>query len=273
MNIIQEIPLLWQQRLQRLFKDKLLTVVIGKNTMSLRPLSYDLYVLAEVFLEQVYAPQAVQIRGPEVVVDLGANIGAFSLWAAGKWKPGRIVAVEMDEQNYRLFEKNMRLNQMDDTVMLVKAAIWDVNGRVGIRRHGFNHGMNQAISDPSLADIPAITLEKLMEMTGVKKVDVLKMDIEGAEGRLFCPANEMIFAESVGYLMAELHPTRGTEVEKITRYLHGIGFEVHIRAQPFRTTPMLEAVNQHFSLPGHCNWDRLDVQWIYQVEKANRNRG
>ena len=253
MNIIQEIPLFWKRRRLLLPREKSLVLPLGKNKLAVRPLSYDMYVVAEVFWEQVYAPRVVQIQNPAVVVDLGANIGAFSLWAARKWTPELIVAVEMDEENYVLFEENMRLNRLDSQVRLVKAAIWDCNERVGIRRHGFNHGMNQACSDPAGADIPAITLERLLEMTGIEKVDVLKMDIEGAEGRLFSSDNERILAESVGCLLAELHPTRGASVERIARLLDRIGFEVHIRPQPLRTTPMLEAVNLRLQPgPGRC---------------------
>jgi FkbM family methyltransferase len=243
MNIIQEIPFLWHQRRLLLSRERSLVLPFGENKMAIRPLSYDIYVVTEVFWEQVYSPRAVQIHAPAVVVDLGANIGAFSLWAARRWQPGLIVAVEMDEQNYVLFEENMRLNRLESNVRLVKAAIWDCNERVGIRRHGFNHGMNQACADSTGAGIPAITLERLLEMTGVEKVDVMKMDIEGAEGKLFSSANERILAGSVGCLLAELHPTRGASVEKIVRLLDRIGFEVHLRPQPFRTTPMLEAVN------------------------------
>jgi len=49
----------------------------------------------------------------------------------------------------------------------------------------------------------------------------------------------------VGYLVAELHPSKGVGVKKVATYLENIGFEVHIRQQWLRATAMLEAVNKN----------------------------
>jgi FkbM family methyltransferase len=240
------LPLFWKH-LERWFPgEKRMLLNVKGNKMAMRPRSYDLYVLGEVFWEEVYAPRLKQITAPEVVLDLGANIGAFSVWAARRWHVGKIVAVEMEDDNFDLLEENIRLNGLRGAVIPVKAAIWDENVQVGIKRHPFNHGMHQVCLDTGEKGIPALTLVKLMDTVKVKKVDILKMDIEGAEDRIFNGTNERLFAQGVGYLVAEMHPTKGVLVERIVEILEKTGFEVNIRQQWLRTTVLLEAVNKRF---------------------------
>ena len=239
------LPLFRKHIVNRFHAEKHMILNVKGNKMAVRPGSYDLYVLGEVFWEQVYAPRVKQVTASGVILDLGANIGAYSVWAARRWHPGKIVAVEMENDNFQLLEENIRLNGLRGTVIPVKAAIWNENGKVGIKRHHFNHGMNQVCLDKREGGVPSMTLEKLMDMVKVKKIDILKMDIEGAEDRIINETNERLFAHSVAYLEAEMHPTKGVQVEKMVAALEKTGFEVIIRRQWLRTTMLLEAVNKH----------------------------
>ena len=229
-----------------IFSKKHMILNVKGNKMAIRPRSFDLYILGEVFGEEVYTPRCKQITAPEVVLDLGANIGAFSVWAARKWDPGKIVAVEMEVDNFNILEENIRLNGLRGTVIPIKAAIWDKNEQVGITRHHFNCGKHQVCPAKGEDKVQALTMEKLMDLARLKKVDVLKMDIEGAEERILIGTNETIFTEGVGYLVAEIHPSKGVRVERIVEFLGMTGFEVKIRQQWFRSTLLLEAVNQRF---------------------------
>ena len=242
----QYLPLLWKRMWDFFPGGKNMILDVKGCKMTIRPGSYDLYVLGEVFWEQVYAPRGKQVKAPEVVLDLGANIGAFSLCAAMRWNPGKIVAVEMEEANFSLLQENIRLNGLDNRVIPVKACIWDENGQVGIKKHLFNHGMHQGCPDTREGGVTALTMERLLDTVKVSKVDILKMDIEGAEERIFNEKNEKLFAGTVGILLAELHPTRGVRVERIVDILERTGFVVNIRQQWLRTTVLLEAVNKRF---------------------------
>jgi FkbM family methyltransferase len=242
MNISYVIPLIWKHRRSWFSGGKSMLLELGWARLRIRPQSYDLYVLGEVFWEKIYTPCLGGVSNSAVILDLGANIGAFSLWAARNWHPSRIVAVEMEQDNFRLLEQNIRLNELVGKVMPVNIAIWDTNGRVGIRRHSFNHGKDQAILQPVDDGVPSITLERLMDQCGLDQIDLLKMDIEGAEQRLFNPENEHIFQHAVGHLITELHPTKGTDVPGVVAYLKQLGFRVHIRRQWLRLSPLLEAM-------------------------------
>lgn len=242
----QVLPLFWK-RLWDFFPRGKTTILDVKGCkFCIRPGSYDLYVLGEVFWEQVYAPRMAQVNAPEVVFDLGANIGAFSVWAARRWNPGKIIAVEMETDNFNLLQENIRLNGLENKVIPLNVCVWDENGHVGIKKHPINHGMHQVSPDAKEGVVPAYTMERLFDLLKVSKVDILKMDIEGTEERILLEKNEALFADGVGILLAELHPTRGVRVERIVEILERIGFEVTIRKQWLRTTVLLEAVNIRF---------------------------
>jgi FkbM family methyltransferase len=246
MSANKYLPLFWKRIADSFPGGKSMVLNIMGSKMAIRPGSYDLVVLGEVFWEQVYVPRFIRIKAPDVIVDLGANIGAFSVWAAKRWDPGKIVAVEMEKDNFNLLEENIRLNGLCEKVIPVKSCIWDENGQVGIKKHPFNHGMHQGCMDTRGGGVAALTMEKLLDMVKVRKIDVLKMDIEGAEERIFNKKNERLFAQGVGTLLAELHPTRGVQVKRMVEVLEKTGFEVNIRRQWLRTTVLLEAVNRHF---------------------------
>ena len=205
--------------------------------------SFDLYILWEVFERRVYEPRCSLRTKPRVVVDLGANIGAFSLWSAQRWAPDRIVAVEMEPENFSMLQENVRANPGNEVVLLQRA-VWDRDCSVQIRRHRLNHGMHEVRPESGELEIPARTLGSLLREAGVKRVDFLKVDIEGAERQLFTQANAAIFSASVKFVAAELHPNKGVDVAGIVRYLQAAGFDVEVRRQRMNRALMMEAVNQ-----------------------------
>jgi FkbM family methyltransferase len=220
-----------------------LKVDVMGSTLVVRPRSYDLYVLNEIFEREVYAPRLRLHTEPRVVLDLGANIGAFSLWAARKWNPHTIVAVEMEARNFAALEENVRLNGLGAMVRPVNAAVWDAGGVVKIRRDRLNSGKHAVDPDRGDAEICTVTLPHLLDMAKVGHVDFCKMDIEGSEDRLFNETNEDFFARRVGYLTVEVHPNKGVSVSRVAAYLEALGYEVAVRDQWLNRALMLEATN------------------------------
>jgi FkbM family methyltransferase len=207
-----------------------------------RSRSFDLYILREVFERRVYEPRR-SLPKPRLIVDLGANIGAFSVWAGRRWAPERIAAVEMEPENFALLQENLGAN-LDREVRALQAALWDRAGSVRIRRRRINKGLHEVRPDGGELVVPALTLEGALAAAGLDRVDFLKVDIEGAEARLFAPDNAAIFAERVGFVAAELHPNKGVSVAGIASWLGELGFDVAVRRQPMNRALMMEAVNR-----------------------------
>ncbi len=220
-----------------------MVVEAGGARFRVRPRSFDLYILREVFERRVYEPRH-RLEKPRVIVDLGANIGAFSVWAGSRWAPERILAVEMEPENFAMLRENLAANLGREAAAL-EAALWDCEGAVRIRRHRVNKGLHEVRPGAGDLEVCALTLDGLLAGAGIERIDFLKVDIEGAEEKLFAPGNAAILSRRVGFVAAELHPNKGVDVKKTVGYLQALGYEVHVRKQPLNRALMMEAVNHH----------------------------
>jgi FkbM family methyltransferase len=125
------------------------------------------------------------------VVDVGANLGYFSLLASKLVGPaGRVVALEPNSENCRLLLSSLRLNGMSNVDLLPVAADVAPGWAYYATHVGSNGGL---VEDDNLLSrfgtvVPTFRLDDLVD----RKVDFLKMDVEGAEGRVVHGATRII---------------------------------------------------------------------------------
>ncbi len=133
------------------------------------------------------------IKEGDVVVDLGANIGYFSLLAAKLVGPkGRVFSFEPEPKNYSYLIKNTELNSYNNVFAFPKA-VSDKNGTTQLYicdydtgHHTINqykgieaYGRGRETKEQSV-EIETVTLDSFLEGK-TDRVDVIKMDVEGAE--------------------------------------------------------------------------------------------
>jgi len=135
-----------------------------------------------------------RLRRGDVVYDLGAHIGFFSICAASLG--ARVVAVEPDGDNAARLRRNAELNAFDITV--VEAAAWNETGTVRLvggqsaKEHSATPGEGVA----------SISLDDLVEDHGVPAL--IKLDVEGAESRVL-EGGRRTLAEASPSFVCELH--------------------------------------------------------------------
>ncbi len=118
------------------------------------------------------------------VLDIGAHIGYYALLAATKVGPnGRVIAYEPEPSNFALLSKNISVNNLKN-VTPVNAAAADKAGtreffieKYNKGHHSFGKTGTAARSIKVRTEIPDDTLKA----KGIQKIDVIKIDIEGAE--------------------------------------------------------------------------------------------
>jgi FkbM family methyltransferase len=111
-----------------------------------------------------------------VVLDVGANIGLYTLLAAKRG--ARVFAIEADPANVALLRHHVAINGFSDQVTIFAMAATDCPKEVSLYRHAFNQGASNIIQRGSPAGtVPGKTVDSL----NLPRVDVCKMDIEGAE--------------------------------------------------------------------------------------------
>jgi FkbM family methyltransferase len=138
-----------------------------------------------VFTRGYYTPPGFEIGGDDVVVDVGANVGTFSVYAASRTR-GRVLAVEPFPDNVRCLERNLEANGCDN-VEVFPGALADRDGSATlyVNSNGVAH---QLFPEAHLGEVrtsievPVRRLPSLLEERGFERVDTLKLDCEGAEG-------------------------------------------------------------------------------------------
>jgi FkbM family methyltransferase len=170
------------------------------HPLHLRLKTSDLPTLQKVWLYQEYA---ISLKNePSFIIDAGANIGVASIYFATKFPKAKIVAIEPEPGNFALLEKNIRPYS---NITAIRAALWNETGEVSLFDPGLGAWAFQTRTEgaKSIGRAPTVTIDELLRKFGTESVDILKMDIEGAEKEVF--QNSSVWIGKVGVIMIELH--------------------------------------------------------------------
>jgi len=154
----------------------------------------------EVEVEQAF----LDLLSPgEVVFDVGANIGWFSLLAARRVNPaGHVVAFEPSLENAACVQRNAVSNGLGN-VTVIPAAVSDRDGWVSFDA---NSSLKGKLSDEGQAIVPAVSLDSWLD--GREPPSVVKIDVEGAEIQVL-RGMAGILKSVKPTLIIELHGTNG----------------------------------------------------------------
>ena len=137
-----------------------------------------------------------------VFVDVGANAGVYALCLANAYRAaggGRVIAVEPNGAVLPRLRRNVALNDFGSIVEIAEVALSDAVGSVTFTISSDNLGQSGVVREETgqRVTVPTTTLLKLLVDAGVRRVDGLKIDIEGAEDRVLFP----FFAEAPDELL------------------------------------------------------------------------
>lgn len=173
----------------------------------LREKSSDYLVLNQVFVEQQYALE--DEKEIEWIIDAGAHIGLASLYFARQFPQAKIIAIEANAENYALLDKN---TQAFSNIKTLHAALWNQATEMTVLDPGrgpWGYITQEAVfSDSQDHRIQGITVSDIMHEYNIDMLDILKLDIEGAEIEVMEGAEDWI--QKVNILMAELHESYRT---------------------------------------------------------------
>ncbi len=175
------------------------------HPISLRPGTPDIATAINNFVREEYGHIA-PARPPLRMIDAGGYIGDTSAYFLSKYPDLSIVAVEPDPDNIKMAREN--LAPYGSRVRLLNQALASKPGVVHIS--GAHDG---AMLSQSGASVDATTVPELLDLMGWSQVDILKMDIEGAEADVLDATADAWLAR-VGLLIIELH---GPEIERQVR--------------------------------------------------------
>jgi FkbM family methyltransferase len=175
-----------------------------ETSVAVRPDSSDFEVFRQIFVRQQYKP-ATLIEDVEVIIDCGANAGYSALFFLKHFPHARVIALEPDPLNADLCRHNLR--DYGDRVLILQKALWGSMGRLAFVEGTQKPGCEWAIEVEAgtlNAVVDAIDIPNLMAMTGVKRIDLLKIDIEKSEIDVFTN-NPSAWLHLVRNIAIELH--------------------------------------------------------------------
>ena len=194
--------------LHNLRKDVVFALKYYGNKFYLRGNTVDFAVFNSIFVSGEYDLKLD--FEPRYIVDAGANIGASALYFKIRYPEALLIAVEPEKSNFRLLKKNLNNYQK---VGLENCALWPDNRGLVISNPDAEKYAFQMVEATGEAEaIKGITIENLFTRWHLPHVDLLKMDIEGAEKLLF-DAEDISWLKKVRVLVVELHESiiPGTE--------------------------------------------------------------
>ncbi len=173
------------------------------TSLYLRLNSTDIAVWASVFDREEYGA-AMSFR-PRFILDAGAYTGLSAVYLARKYPDATIAAVEPDSSNFHLLQKNARA--FPNIVPLHKA-LWYEDGPVSLYDRNKGHWAFSVTPPESdghsrQQQVDALTVSTIMSLFSTDRIDILKIDVEGAEKEIFAHSDAWI--GHVRVIFAELH--------------------------------------------------------------------
>lgn len=165
--------------------------------------STDIHIFTEIWIQNIYKKKNFDIKKNDIIIDIGANIGLFSLWAYQFCKNGQIYGYEPNNDNFKMFEKNIFENNITN-ISIFKKIVSNVEGTRKLYQTN-DFGTNTIYGSKNDAvDVQSTTLEKIFNENNLSNCDLLKMDCEGAEYEILLNLSDTIF-KKINKICLEYH--------------------------------------------------------------------
>mgnify|MGYP001602217114 CR=1 FL=1 len=175
---------------------------------NIRAGSSDMAEVAAIFSNSEYPKCIFPRKKGCTIVDLGASIGSFSIYIASildKYNP-RIYAIEPSSENYNLLLENITKNKMLSVISPVQAAVSDHNGKALLNIMGpkDTFRISSGKENNNCEVCKSYSFRSLCKAIKVEKIDLLKIDIEGAEFEVIHDSIH-ILRDNVSSILIEIH--------------------------------------------------------------------
>jgi FkbM family methyltransferase len=170
----------------------------------------------------------------EVLVDIGANVGMYTIWAA-KTRGVRVYAFEPEAQNYALLNRNIVLNALGGQVKAYCLGLSDLAGYSelhlsALEAGGSNHSLGERVNFKHEPMTPvfsqgcvAARLDDVVESGATPVPDHIKIDVDGIEPKIIAGARRVLANQKVRSLLIETNPNL-PDHRQMVKELEALGF-------------------------------------------------
>ncbi|MCJ7694707.1 MAG: FkbM family methyltransferase [Anaerolineaceae bacterium] len=216
----------------------------------------DLWALKETWLDKFYERHGIVIEDGWKVIDIGAGYGDFSIRAAFDKPSSSIYAIEPFIESYNLLKKNLEKNKIGN-ISTFPLAIWSKTGEIIL---DLTNGeplqsptvdvMEKSINSKQIKRVQAVSLPDFINGNKIAKVDLLKIDCEGAEYEILCGCESEILLK----------------IDRITMEYHD-GFQGHTHNE------LVDLLSAHdFKVICETNIVHDNIGYLYATRKSLRHK-
>jgi FkbM family methyltransferase len=162
--------------------------------------------VSEKYEAEVWQAIMTELRAGDTFVDVGAFIGLYTIAVGLRLRgSGQVVAFEPDTRNFSLLREHVKLNKLESAVELYHAAVCDKDGESYFLANGSSesHLVSSGHKDTAMVDV--VTLDSVFRN---RRIDVLKIDVEGYERTVLSGAHNVLRTPGLRprAVFVEVHP-------------------------------------------------------------------
>jgi len=222
----------WSEVYGALLRGETVPTLVFRNGLRLGHAHEDdvMLLVREIFWQHCYGDSRFYRPQPgHTILDIGANIGVFALYMASQAPGIRVVCFEPASGASARLAENVRANRLGGAISVHRLAVSNRAGEAVLASGiGTGHGsfFASAYSQPSAQEtVRCVSIDEALEMAGPTGIDLLKVDVEGAEIEIF-EARELAKWENVKRVALEYHDAiRPGCCVRVTAALERIGFD------------------------------------------------
>ncbi|MFR4989614.1 FkbM family methyltransferase [Anaerotruncus colihominis] len=204
------------------------------------------------------------IKDPQVIFDIGANLGNHTLYWATKLNPKIIYSFEPLKANLECLQSNCEDNQLQERVVIVPKAVGRQNGFVQIKNYDESNLGSTSFEMPqsdNTSETPLITVDDFVEENQLDQLDFVKIDTEGFECEVLAGMHQSI---------QRFHPAIWVEVSadtvrKVNQLLEQMGYFL---ADAIKSN-LLFLDKKRYSNVGSYDFKQALYGMLYYLDRAN----
>lgn len=190
----------------------------------------DIWAIKETFLDRFYERYGVAVGAGWTIVDIGAGIGDYTIFAAARHPDTVVYAFEPTPDSFELLQENVAANHIG-SVQAFQQAVWNTTGQLLLNISSGDANRHTTLPESrSLSDslVECVSLDEVFSRLEISHCNVLKMDCEGAEFPILLGAAASTL-EKIGCIVMEFHDgITDYDHRDLAAYLNTHGFAVNL---------------------------------------------
>lgn len=185
--------------------------------------SYIPQIIEEIYIKKVYKPFLAG-KKDLIIADWGGNIGLTSFYFKDYAK--QVYCVEPSKLHHEAIEELIKFNKIDN----IKLCKYGISGKTGTEK--FYHpenvtmfSMENVMNAKDYEEVEMVDTEEFFKREGIDHIDLLKLDVEGSEGKVIASEGFIKMAPKIKVICGEWHNWAGISKDLFMNTFRDLGYE------------------------------------------------